>query len=121
MTELLDVVRDTWNIDQWFPTLTDSALRPINCPACGAWDGDFAIRSWKYHRHPLSSHAPRCDIMFKCHRCSMTWCHGVPVPEEWYPRPGPASAWQFGTIHHSEVKKFRKLLNEKQNDDGLEG
>ena len=108
--ELLDAVRHVWNIDQWFPTLKVRCLiTEVSCPACKS--PNYGIRLWKYHRRPLSSHTPRCDVMFKCYRCSMTWCHGVPVPENWYPKA------QLGTVHHSVVESMRDLLNRKQPQD----
>ena len=112
--KLLDKVREVWDIDQWFPTLRSHSQAGVSCPACES--RTFGVRSWKYHHRPMSSHTRRCDVMVKCYRCSMTWCHGVPVPEEWY----PSGLLVIGTVHHSEVesqrrvlKHWRKVLNKK--------
>jgi hypothetical protein len=90
MSDLLERVRKRWDIDREWPEPKWSVL----CPCC--WEHEVMIRRWKYHESRLSPQPWRCDVMFKCRVCSMTWACGVPVPEEQY--PGPISKHNSGVI-----------------------
>lgn len=54
-----------------------------NCGAKASND-EIQARQWSFHhRHGTGSSNPyRCDISFKCTKCSRVWTYGVVVPEE---------------------------------------
>lgn len=54
------------------------------CPVCR--HDQILAKDWKYHKRTDtgSAHPYRCDVAFKCTRCSHVWWHGVRVPKEKY-------------------------------------
>lgn len=66
-------VSDYWDMVAGFIPVPK---RAIVCPQCG-WPVPHLSRMIWHHRE--SSALDRCDVSFKCTRCSMYWTHGIPV------------------------------------------
>lgn len=66
-------VEATWCMVAGFIPVPRETLR---CPQCGHSVPHLSRMVW-HHRAP--SERDRCDVSFKCTRCSLFWTHGVPV------------------------------------------
>ena len=100
--EILNRVEEAWDLSGDFPL----PKVPIKCPVCGS--GEIQARNWIFHlaRDPSISRVPyRCDVSFKCTRCSAVWVHGIAIPEKIYRKHVKTGEKQRG-YYWREVKKI---------------
>ena len=78
--QILKRVEESWDLSGDFPMPKDI----IKCPVCGS--KEIQARFWAFHlsSDPHSRVPYRCDVSFKCTRCSAIWIHGIAIPEEMY-------------------------------------
>lgn len=76
----------------------------IVCPQCRHPVVHLSRMVW-HHRRP--SALDRCDVSFKCTRCSLFWTHGIPVPTT----AVVASIGQFG-VPEAHWRDVREALDE---------
>ena len=84
--ETLKRVREAWDLSGDFPVPKFT----VRCPICGS--EEVQARYWSFHdanKHYHHAVPYRCDISFKCTRCSAIWEHGIPIPEAVYRRHIP--------------------------------
>ena len=103
--EILKRVEETWDLSGDFPLPKDT----IRCPVCGS--EEIQVRDWIFHlsADPSVSRVPyRCDVNFKCTRCSAIWTHGIAIPEEMYKKHASLEPGKHASVRYSwrEVKKI---------------
>ena len=103
--QILKRVEEAWDLSGDFPMPKDI----IRCPVCGS--KEIQAQVWAFHRSstPNISRIPyRCDIGFKCTRCSAIWTHGVAIPEEMYKKHASLEPGKRASVRYSwrEVKKI---------------
>lgn len=79
-TELEARVAEFWEFSTGLPMAT----RSLFCGACG--HSELLYKRWHFFRRYKKGTAlpARCDVHFKCTRCSMVQVHGVAMSEEQY-------------------------------------
>lgn len=78
--ELRERVSKAWTLDTPHPLPKNW----ITCPQCGRTEPHLSRYVYSINRDSPRGH--RCDVVFKCTRCSLQWTHGVPLPENVYER-----------------------------------
>ena len=107
--EILKRAEEAWDLSGDFPIPKDI----IRCPVCGS--KEIQARYWLFHPsgNPDSRVKYRCDVSFKCTRCSAVWVHGVAIPEELYKKhisePGKQSSMRYSW---REVKKILEQVKD---------
>lgn len=79
----LDAAAAQWDMSGPFPL----PRWDMRCPQCGGLHSERQIqgRRWVFHNGPgdrRSKNKWRCDVEFKCRRCSYLFSFGVVVPPE---------------------------------------
>lgn len=87
--QILAQVRRRWHIDP----LPLPRGRWLRCPVCRS--RRWQVRYWRTHIRPGDGHrvAHRCDVHFKCTRCSAVWAHGLAVDEATFLRLRSHGEW----------------------------
>lgn len=75
--EIMRRINEHWDFICGFPI----PKFDVKCPICGAHGDDIIIRQYHFFRREMGGMKYRCDVWFKCTRCSLTWVHGVVIPE----------------------------------------
>ena len=76
--EIFKRVGKYWSLDGFFPL----PKFHVKCPECGAPDDEIIIREMTFTVRSGSPRPFRCNVSFKCTRCSYSWVHGVVIPKE---------------------------------------
>lgn len=95
-------VQEHWVLVAGFIPVPRKTLR---CPQCRCDVPHLSHMGW--HERKPSPTPGRCDVVFKCTRCSFHWVHGVPVP------PGAVEAGRdmFGPLGRAEWREVRDILD----------
>ena len=109
--EILKRVEDAWDLSGDFPMPKDA----IRCPVCGS--KEIQARSWSFFPSPdPNSRIPyRCDISFKCTRCSAVWIHGVAIPKEMYKKHASLEPGKRASVRYS-WREVKKILEQQAKD-----
>lgn len=79
--ELLERVEEMWDFTYSLPL----PKFDLTCSVCKS--NEILLRQWNFHdrtKRTGSKHGFRCDVSFKCTRCSYVWVHGVAVPKDMF-------------------------------------
>jgi len=76
--QIFERVGKYWSLDGFFPL----PKFHVKCPVCGAGDSEIIIREMTFTVRSGSPRPFRCNVSFKCTRCSYSWVHGVVIPKE---------------------------------------
>lgn len=75
--DVFEAVREKWDLDTTFFPIPKFV---VQCPICR--DHHPILRAVSFHIRKESEILYRCDVGWKCVRCSYAWSYGVPITDE---------------------------------------
>ena len=100
--EVLERVEESWDLSGDFPMPKFA----VKCPVCGS--EEIQARLWQFTHKDSGGAKYRCNVSFKCTRCSAVWMHGVVIPEEMFRKHVKENENQAKMYHWREVKEMVK-------------
>ncbi len=97
--EVMERVNSFWDFSKGFPFPKTN----LSCPVCG--HDVLQVRNWGFAFKDSGGCKYRCNVSFKCTRCSFVWVHGVVIPKDVFDKFVPKG--QYGKSYHwREVKEM---------------
>ena len=120
--EVVERVKERWDLSGDFPL----PKAPILCPHCFAEKFSEAItegkdlksaveeareyashvqaRCWQFVYKDSGGAKYRCNVCFKCTRCSLAWTYGIVIPKEMFDKHRTGIDHQAKMYHWREVQ-----------------
>ena len=121
--EVVERVKARWDLSGDFPM----PKAPVLCPHCFAekfteliaqgaplwkasrrareYASDVQGRLWQFVYKDSGGAKYRCNVSFKCTRCSMTWAYGIVIPKEMFDKHRTGNGNQAKMYHWREVRE----------------